>query len=171
MQCGGWTITWQGMPGDITEGTTILEAIRQTVSPGTEVTYSSDGTGAGGADVGIVVIGEYPYAEMEGDRRSLSLSSTDTAIANVKKAGSPVVIILISGRPLIVTEEIDNWDGFIAAWLPGTEGQGVADVLFGDYNPTGKLSHTWPKDMDQIPINKGDTEYDPLFPYGFGLSY
>lgn len=172
MQCGGWTITWQGDSGDITEGTTILKAIQQTVSPGTKVTYSRDGKGAEGADAGIVVIGEYPYAEMEGDRKSLSLSSTDTrAIANVKDAGIPVVVILISGRPLIVTPEIDNWDAFIAAWLPGTEGQGVADVLFGDYNPTGKLSHTWPADMKQIPINEGDEVYDPLFPYGFGLSY
>jgi beta-glucosidase len=172
MQCGGWTITWQGEPGNITEGTTILEAIQQTVSPGTKVTHSRDGSGAKGADLGIVVIGEYPYAEMEGDRKSLTLSSTDTrAINNVKEAGIPVVVILISGRPLIVTPDIDTWDAFIAAWLPGTEGQGVADVLFGDYNPTGKLSHTWPRDMKQIPINKGDEDYDPLFPYGFGLSY
>ena len=80
-------------------------------------------------------------------------------------------MILISGRPLIVEPEIDKWDAFIATWLPGTEAQGVADVLFGDYNPTGKLSHTWPRNMDQIPINIGDEDYNPLFPYGFGLSY
>ncbi|MBN2535187.1 MAG: glycoside hydrolase family 3 C-terminal domain-containing protein [Spirochaetales bacterium] len=172
MQCGGWTISWQGMTGDITEGTTILEAIQKTVSSKTKVTYSRDGSGAGKADIGIVVIGENPYAEMEGDRQSLALSTMDiNVINNVKKTGIPIIVILISGRPLIVTPEIDKWDAFIAAWLPGTEGQGIADVLFGDYNPTGKLSHTWPADMKQIPINEGDNDYDPLFPFGFGLSY
>jgi hypothetical protein len=74
-------------------------------------------------------------------------------------------------RPLIIEQELEKWDALIAAWLPGTEGQGVADVLFGDYNPTGKLPHSWPRTMSQIPINVGDSDYDPLFPYGFGLSY
>jgi beta-glucosidase len=82
-----------------------------------------------------------------------------------------VVVILVSGRPMIVSETISKVDAFIAAWLPGTEGQGVADVLFGDYKPTGKLSFTWPRSVDQIPINVGDSTYDPLFPFGFGLTY
>lgn len=171
-QCGGWTISWQGSSGNITQGTTILEAIESTVSANTDVTYSMDGTGAGGADVGIVVIGETPYAEGAGDRSDLNLSSEDIdAIQNVKNAGVPVIAILISGRPVIIEPILDDCLVFIAAWLPGTEGQGVADVIFGDYDPTGKLSHSWPRNMSQIPINYGDSNYDPLFPYGFGLSY
>jgi beta-glucosidase len=88
-----------------------------------------------------------------------------------KNAGIPYVIILISGRPMIITDELADCNAFIAAWLPGTEGQGIADVLFGDYNFTGKLSHSWPRNMNQIPINYSDANYDPLFSYGFGLTY
>jgi len=171
-QCGGWTISWQGESGPITKGTTIYEAIQVAVSSFTNVTYSKDGSGAKGADVGIVVIGETPYAEMEGDRESLALDKKDiAAIDRIKKAGVPVVVIIVSGRPLIITDEWDEWDGVVAAWLPGSEGKGVTDVIFGDYNPTGRLSVTWPRNMEQIPINFGDSNYDPLFEYGFGLSY
>ena len=171
-QCGGWTISWQGESGPLTKGTTIYEAIQVAVSSFTNVTYSKDGSGAKGADVGIVVIGEIPYAEMEGDRESLALDKKDiAAIDRIKKAGVPVVVIVVSGRPLIITDELDGWGGGIAAWLPGSEGKGVTDVIFGDYNPTGRLSVTWPRNMEQIPINFGDSNYDPLFEYGFGLSY
>jgi beta-glucosidase len=172
-QCGGWTIDWQGKTGNVTTGgTTILAAIKSTASPNTMVTFSNDGTDAQGAAVGVVVIGETPYAEGEGDTNDLSVSAEDvTAVDNMKKAGIPVVVILISGRPMIIDKVLDKADAFIAAWLPGTEGQGVADVLFGDYKPTGKLSFTWPRSMAQIPINVGDANYDPLFPYGFGLTY
>jgi beta-glucosidase len=171
-QCGGWSITWQGRSGNITTGTTILQAIQNTASPATTVTYSRDGSGAEGTDVAIVVIGEGPYAEFEGDSSNLILSRADLqAIERVEATGVPMVVILISGRPLIIEQELEKWDALIAAWLPGTEGQGVADVLFGDYNPTGKLPHSWPRTMSQIPINIGDSDYDPLFPYGFGLSY
>jgi beta-glucosidase len=171
-QCGGWTITWQGQSGEITKGTTILAGIKNVVSKETQVTYSPDGTGSEGASVGIAVIGEKPYAEGEGDKWDLDITQREKMIIDeMKKNNIPVVVIIISGRPLIVTEEIEKWDALIAAWLPGTEGAGVADVLFGDYNPAGKLSHTWPKTNDQIPINWGDENYDPLFPYGFGLRY
>jgi beta-glucosidase len=171
-QCGGWTISWQGGTGDITPGTTILQAIRQAVSPATQVTFSADGAGAAGADVGIVVIGESPYAEGPGDSATLALSAQDyAAIDNVKRAGIPMVVILISGRPLILGRALDSADAFIAAWLPGTEGEGVADVLFGDYAPTGRLPCSWPRNLAQVPINIGDPVYDPLFPHGFGLSY
>jgi len=171
-QCGGWTITWQGRSGRITSGTTILKAIQHTVSPDTKVTYSRDGRGAEGADVGIAVIGETPYAEFEGDSDNLQLAPADvSAVDNIRAAGVPVVVVIVSGRPLIIEQELARWDAVIAAWLPGTEGQGVADVLFGDYAPTGKLPCSWPRSMDQIPINVGDAGYDPLFPYGFGLSY
>lgn len=171
-QCGGWTITWQGSSGNITAGTTILTAIRNTVDESTNVTFSIDGSGAEGADIGIVVIGETPYAEGAGDRTNLTLSWDDlSAVQRVKNTGIPVVVILISGRPMIIEPTINLVDAFIAAWLPGTEGQGVADVLFGDYPPTGLLSHTWAKSMSQIPINYGDINYSPLFQYGYGLTY
>jgi beta-glucosidase len=167
-QCGGWTISWQGRSGAVTPGgTTILAAIRAAVSKNTEVTFSKDGTGASGAGIGVVVIGERPYAEGKGDRADLSLDKEDAAaVANMKKAGIPVVVILISGRPMIVNDMLGQADAFIAAWLPGTEGQGVADVLFGDYKPTGKLSFSWPRSMPQLP-----TSHDPLFKYGYGLTY
>jgi beta-glucosidase len=172
-QCGGWTIDWQGKSGDVTTGgTTILKAIQNTVSRNTNVTFSKDGSGSQGSDVGVVVIGETPYAEMRGDKEDLSLAPEDVAaVENMKRAGIPVVVVLLSGRPMIIAKVLGNCDAFVAAWLPGTEGQGVADVLFGDYKPTGKLSFSWPRSMAQIPINVGDRPYDPLFEYGFGLSY
>ena len=83
----------------------------------------------------------------------------------------PTVAVLVSGRPLVVTEELEDWDAFVAAWLPGSEGAGVADVLFGDVAPTAKLPHSWPRSVEHVPINVGDADYDPLFPFGFGLTY
>jgi beta-glucosidase len=169
-QCGGWTITWQGEAGAITKGTTILAGLRAAAGPGTQVTYARDGAGAAGADIGVVVVGETPYAEFFGDRADLSLSADDrAAIANVKQAGVPVVVVVVSGRPLILGDVAESADAIVAAWLPGSEGQGVADVLFGEYKPTGKLSFTWPRTMEQIPINVGDATYNPLYPFGFGL--
>jgi beta-glucosidase len=171
-QCGGWTISWQGSSGEITFGTTVYHAIKNTISNDTQLIYSFNGSGAQPGDIGVLVIGETPYAEYLGDKSNLALPPEDlAAINNFNNAGIPYVIILISGRPMIITEEIENCTAFIAAWLPGTEAQGIADVLFGDYNFTGKLSHSWPRSMDQIPVNFGDPNYDPLFPYGFGLSY
>lgn len=173
MQCGGWTIDWQGKPGNIvTGGTTILQAVKNTVSKETTVKYSPDGNSADSGDVAIVVIGEEPYAEMFGDREDLSLAKEDaTLVDKLKAKGATVVVVLLSGRPMIVNSTLEKSAAFVAAWLPGTEGQGVADVLFGDYAPTGKLPHSWPRSMSQIPINIGDKNYEPLFPYGFGLTY
>jgi len=172
-QCGGWTIHWQGQSGNVTTGgTTILAAIKDAVSSNTRVTFSNDGSGAAGADIGVVVIGERPYAEGNGDSADLSLAEKDVeTVNNMKKAGVPVVVILFSGRPMIVNDVLEKADAFIAAWLPGTEGEAVADVLFGDYRPTGKLSFSWPRSVSQIPIKVGDDDYDPLFEYGYGLSY
>ncbi len=171
-QCGGWTIEWQGQSGAITSGTTILQAIKNAVSPSASVIHSADGSNAAGADIAVAVIGETPYAEFQGDRNDLSLASEDMAvIRNLINAGVPVVTILISGRPLIINEALDLSDAFIAAWLPGSEGSGVSDVLFGDYDFTGRLPHSWPRGMEQIPVNAGDPGYDPLFPFGYGLSY
>jgi beta-glucosidase len=172
-QCGGWTITWQGSSDNVTPGgTTVLQAIRKAVSKDTKVTFAADGKGAEGADVGIVVIGEKPYAEMMGDRSDLHLKPEDVAaVENMKAAGIPVVVVLFSGRPMILDQVIDKADAFVAAWLPGTEGDGIADVLFGDYKPVGKLSFSWPRTMAQIGVHQGDANYDPLFKYGYGLTY
>ena len=168
MQSGGWTISWQGDMGQTTDGTTILDAIKSAVSPGTVVEYTPDGTAYTG-DLAVVVVGEKPYAEMQGDQKDLKLDKEDLdVIKRFKENDIPVVVVLLSGRPMIITDEIEKWDGLIAAWLPGTEGSGVADVLFGDYNPTGKLSFSWPKNMTQFPINPKD---DHLYSFGFGLSY
>ncbi|MCX7722474.1 MAG: glycoside hydrolase family 3 C-terminal domain-containing protein [Verrucomicrobiae bacterium] len=173
IQCGGWTITWQGKPGNVIDGgTTILQAIRRAVHPSTTVTYDTDAQGAPGANFTVVVLGEKPYAEGVGDRQDLSLPESDLQVLrNAKASGAPVVFILLSGRPLILGEALELCDALIAAWLPGTEGDGVADVLFGDYNPTGKLPCSWPRTMSQVPINVGDKDYDPLFPFGYGLRY
>ena len=172
-QCGGWTIDWQGKSGAVTPGgTTVLAAIRQAVGKGTQVTFSKDGTGAAGATVGVVVIGEQPYAEGNGDRTDLALAQEDVdAVANMKAAGIPVVVILFSGRPMILGDVLNKADAVVAAWLPGTEGEGIADVLFGDFRPTGKLSFAWPRSMAQVARHQGDKEYDPLFAFGYGLSY
>ena len=168
MQSGGWTISWQGGMGQTTNGTTILDAIKSAVDPGTVVEYTPDGTSFTG-DLAVVVIGEKPYAEMIGDRKDLKLDNEDLeVIKRFTDNDIPVVVVLLSGRPMIVTDEVGKWDGFIAAWLPGTEGTGVADVLFGDYKPTGKLSFSWPKNMNQFPIDPND---DHLFSFGFGLTY
>jgi len=173
-QCGGWTIDWQGKTGAVTTGgTTILTAIRNTAAKGANVTFSADGSGAAGATVGVVVIGETPYAEMKGDRAELPLAKEDVdAVAKMKAAGIPVAVVVVSGRPVVLGSVLDQADAIIAAWLPGTEGQGVADVLFGDYKPTGKLSFSWPRSSDQLPLNiNSSKKYDPLFKYGYGLTY
>jgi len=150
-----------------------LDAVKNTVPEGTTVLYDRWGrferVTDEMADVGIVVVGEMPYAEGAGDRADLTLSERDAALIElVKERSERIVVILISGRPMIVTEHLDQWDAFIAAWLPGTEGQGVADVLSGDYPFTGKLSYTWPKSMAQVPFDPASSEA-PLFPFGYGL--
>jgi len=168
LQCGGWTIEWMGKPGEITEGTTILEGIRQTVSGDTEITYSPSAEFGDQiqAEIGILVLAEQPYAEGKGDRLELVLSPEDIAVSKrLKQHCSKVVAILLSGRPIIITPQLEDWDVFIAGGLPGTEGQGVADVLFGDYPFTGKLSFAWPRSMDQVPLSVLEQDgQSPLWP-------
>jgi beta-glucosidase len=131
------------------------------------------------------VIGETPYAEGCGDipspvggtscferPTSLSLDSADVQVVRrMKDAGLKTVVVLVVGRPMIIDTILDVADAIVVAWLPGSEGAGITDVLFGDVKPSGKLPHSWPRRQDQIPINEGDANYDPLFPYGFGLTY
>jgi beta-glucosidase len=162
-QTGGWTISWQN-GGDMTQGTTI----RQGVEKMANVVGS-----AAEADVAIVVLSEGPYAEWRGDVSSLdTLPAEDFALlGEARNAGIPVVAIIVSGRPVLISDHLADADAWIAAWLPGTEGDGIAEVLFGDYNFTGTLSHSWPRTNDQANMNKDDPGFDPLFPYGFGLTY
>jgi beta-glucosidase len=171
VQCGGWTVSWQGRKGRITTGTTIRRALEELIGGG-RLTFEDDASGAERADVVVVVIGEEPYAEEKGDRGRLAIHPGEQAlVAAAKRSGKPVVVVLITGRPLILGEVLDAADALVVAWLPGTEGGGVADVLVGAARPTGKLSCSWPREMKDIPVNVGDASYSPLFPYGFGLSY
>jgi beta-glucosidase len=171
-QCGGWTITHQGVYGNTIPGTSIYEGLMQ-VAPGNTYTYSADASAGSDADLCIAVIGENPYAEGMGDRTSIDGIITSPQVEIIKKAksyGIPVIVILITGRPVSIQGFFHYADAVIAAWLPGTEGQGIADILFGDYAPTGRLSYTWPVDNTQLPINYGDTDYDPFYPYDFGIT-
>ncbi len=183
-QCGGWTIDWQGLgiattgatPG-VTSGTTILEGI-QAVAGAENVSFSEDGSGIpSDAAYVIVVLSEAPYAEGLGDETDLDLAARTPdvpVLQTVASAGVPVVAVLVSGRPLIIEPYLELADAWLAAWLPGSEADALADVLFGLFPPTGKLGHTWPRTMAQIPINVGDPDYEsdpPLYPFGYGLSY
>jgi beta-glucosidase len=173
MQCGGWTISWQGSNGDVTPGTTILDAIEAAVSPETEVVYDRFGRFEdveGTASVGIAVVGERPYAEGMGDDSNLALAEHDLEmLERIRGKVDRLVVIMLSGRPMIVTDYLEDWDGLVAAWLPGTEAQGIADVLFGDYAFVGKLPYTWPRSADQLPQGALDPD-EALFPLGFGLT-
>jgi beta-glucosidase len=176
IQCGGWTVTWQGGGrstkwGGKLKGTTILHGIEDAVGKNTKVTYTSDGTGAEGATTGIVVVGEKPYAEMFGDTENLALDDADlAAIRNMKRAGIPMVVVIVSGRPMFIDAILDEAPAWVAAWLPGSEGAGVADVLFGKAAPRGKLSFTWPLAASKT-LNRDSAGYQTLFPLGYGLTY
>jgi beta-glucosidase len=190
-QTGGWTISWQGASGEHrTPGNTILDGIRM-VAPDADVTFSEDASAPmEGADVGVVVVGETPYSEGFGDvggpewafdpedngqpreEKSLELQPGDQAVVDkVCGAIETCVVLVVSGRPQVIPPaSLDQIDALVAAWLPGSQGEGVADVLFGDRPFTGRLSHTWPRSADQEPINVGDADYDPLYPFGWGLT-
>jgi len=171
-QCGGWTITWQGQTGDVIPGATSIRTAMAAEIGAANVLYSTNGSNTAGAEVAVAVIGETPYSEGAGDKVDLTVPGAATVKA-LKAAGIPVVVVLIAGRPMILDAILEDADAVVMAWLPGSEGAGVTDVLFGDVSPTGKLPMTWPRAMDQIPINKGDVGdmCDPLFPYGHGLTY
>ncbi|KAG8391045.1 hypothetical protein BUALT_Bualt01G0147100 [Buddleja alternifolia] len=174
-QCGGWTIAWQGFSGNNeTTGTTILGAINSTVDKDTEVIYLENPEGeyvkSNHFDYGIVVVGEYPYTESAGDSETLTMADPGPDVINNVCGAVKCIVIIISGRPIVIEPYISTIDALVAAWLPGSEGQGVTDVLFGDYGFTGKLPTTWFKTVDQLPMNIGDPHYDPLFPFGFALT-
>ena len=154
------------------DGTSIYSAIKSLVTDESLLTYDPRANNLNGDGVIVAVIGEYPYAEGYGDDGELSISPFDQAVLNKCYASNKkLIVIMLSGRPLIINKHINNWDSFLAAWLPGMAGEGITDVLYGNYNPTGKLSFSWPKNITQIPIDIMDNNYDPLFEFGFGLSY
>lgn len=182
--CGGWTIEWQGKPGPLAGGTSILEGIRAATPGEGQVLYDRYGkfdklVDAAGkprrSPVGIVVVGESPYAEGVGDAENLALErGYITAINNLRERVDRLIVVVVSGRPLVITEQLPQIDALVAAWLPGTEGAGVADVLFGDQPFTGKLPYSWPRDMGQLPFDfahPGEGCDAPLFPFGYGLAY
>jgi beta-glucosidase len=171
-QCGGWTITWQGSSGNGVPGATGIRQAFETVLGASQVKYSTDGSSVSGASVGVAVIGETPYAEGKGDSTDLTVAAADvTVVRAMKQAGLRTLVVLIAGRPMILDPLMPYADAIVMAWLPGSEGAGITDILFGDAHPSGTLPHSWPRSMAQIPINVGDASYDPLYPYGFGLTY
>lgn len=174
-QCGGWTIGWQGFSGNgNTTGTTILNGIKSAVDPSTEITYMEnpnvEAIKSNNFSYAIVVVGEHPYTEMFGDSSNLTIPDPGPSIITNVCGQLKCVVVIISGRPVVIEPYMSVIDGLVAAWLPGTEGQGVADVLFGDHEFTGKLSRTWFRTVDQLPMNIGDQNYNPLFPFGYGLT-
>jgi beta-glucosidase len=184
-QSGGWTITWQGTGNansDFPNGQSIFGGLKDAVTAaGGTATLSADGSFTAKPDVAIVVIGEDPYAEFQGDRVNLDYKTGDRSdldlIKKLKSQGIPVVTVFLSGRPLWTNPYINASDAFVEAWLPGTEGGGIADVLVGDAagkarnDFKGKLTFSWPKKANQGPLNYGATPYDPQFAYGYGLTY
>lgn len=173
-QCGGWTISWQGAPGATTVGTTVLQGIKNTVAsnPSIIVEHVTDVSADFTADIGIAVVGEIPYAEGKGDSESLALAGEDLdTIYNLCPKVNKCIIVLLSGRPIIISEHLATADVWIAGWLPGTEGGAVADVLFGLKPFTGKLPVTWPLWLVQEPTNFDDgTDAEALYKIGHGLS-
>ncbi|HNV29639.1 MAG TPA: glycoside hydrolase family 3 N-terminal domain-containing protein [Cyclobacteriaceae bacterium] len=180
LQSGGWTVNWQGMTENYAGATTILEGIRK-FSKG-EVVYNKDGSGNDDADIAVIVVGETPYAEFFGDiggvmnKYQLTLTEAhQTLIDTYAWKGIKTVVVFISGRPLVVTKQLEQVDAFVAAWFPGSEGDGIAEVLFGEYDFKGKLPHSWPKSEEDYQGKYGpnfwDGSIEPLFPIGFGLRY
>ena len=185
LQSGGWTLEWQGKTGNDNEGTTIFSGLRAALDSGSQIEFNRDGNfgefkDADGnpliADVGIVVLAEKPYAEGVGDSADISLKNNEVELlTKVKKQSQALIVILLTGRPRVITEELPLAEAWVAAWLPGTEGAGVADMLFGDFPFTGKLPYSWPRSNEQLPINvnnsAGKTGCEaPLFPLGYGLT-
>ena len=178
VQAGGWTLEWQGEQRNTLAGTTILDGIQKLVGPKTQVLYDKWGQFAsfsGKAPLGIAVVGEMPYAEGLGDKPDLRLYAVDLQVLNALRSKvDKLVVVILSGRPLVITDQYQSAEAWVAAWLPGSEGAGVADVLFGEYPFTGKLPYTWPRSNDQLPLNLHNTAglsgcAAPLFPIGYGL--
>jgi beta-glucosidase len=189
VQSGGWTLSWQGGAGGAgIPGKTIFQAMQGDATSSSLVTYSADGSGAKGADVGVVFLYENPYAEYCGDVTDPNFTSpavtrpmyspcgavydgkAATIVSNMEGAGIPLVLVLISGRPMRIESYLSNFDAVVAAWLPGSAGDGVASALYGNTSFSGVLPKSWPKDSTTLPISSLQSGADPLFAYGFGLT-
>jgi beta-glucosidase len=182
-QCGGWTLNWQGTDNlneHFPNGMSIYQGLAEAAKDaGGSVSLSTDGSFASAPDVAVVVFGEDPYAEFQGDRPNVDYPRDDglKLLQAFRAAGIPTVSVFLSGRPLWVNPEINASTAFVAAWLPGTEGGGIADVIVAAsdgsvrHDFTGRLSFSWPATATQVAVNVGDAEYDPLFAYGYGRSY
>jgi beta-glucosidase len=180
LQSGGWTVDWQGKTENYKGATTILDGFKKF---STEVIYDPDGTGTdANVDIAVIVVGETPYAEFMGDiggvmnKYQLTLTEAHQQYINTYAAkGIKAVVVLISGRPLVITKQLEQANAFVAAWLPGSEGDGIAEVLFGEYHFKGKLPHSWPATEDDFNGKYGPNFWDdsitPLFPLGYGLNY
>lgn len=184
MQAGGWSVSWQGTDNDnhdFPNATSIYEGLKHQIElAGGSITLNNDGLFEEKPDVAIVVIGEQPYAEWFGDIQTLEFDQNNKnteLLKRLKAQGIPTVTVFLSGRPLWVNRILNVSDAFVAAWLPGSEGQGIADVILSkangeiNYDFSGKLSFSWPKYDNQYQLNRNDSEYDPLFAYGYGLTY
>lgn len=169
LACGGWTISWLGGRGTITEGKTLLDGLK--VRLANNVVYLKDGNFEDKAEVGIAVVAENPYSEGVGDREDLSLPDADKQlIRKMRQQCEKLILVLYSGRPLIITDIVEECDVIVAAWLPGSEADAIADVLTGDYPFVGKLPYTWPRSMKQVPLSAlRNSDENPLWEFGFGL--
>jgi len=182
-QSGGWTLSWQGTGNensDFPNASSIFDGFAEVLAAtGGTAVLSEDGSWETKPDVAVVVFGEDPYAEGVGDRKHVDYVPHDglELLRGFREDGIPTVAVFLSGRPMYVNPELNAADAFVAAWLPGGEGGGVADVLVADadgeprHEFTGRLSFSWPRDPEQVEVNVGDADYDPLFAYGFGLGY
>lgn len=169
LACGGWTIEWQGNEGAITEGATLLDGLKSQF--GDEVIYSSDGHLEHNVNTAVVVVAENPYAEGEGDRPDLTLSEEDTAlIERIRPQCDNLVLVIYSGRPIVITHIVKQCDAIVAAWLPGSEADALADLLVGDVPFTAKLPFTWIKSMNQVPLSTlQSSDEEPLWHYDEGI--
>jgi beta-glucosidase len=171
MQLGGWSVSWQGMKGRTTTGTTLRQALRKATA-GSGITLRNAGADTAGdyrAEVGIWAGGERPYAEGHGDSKDLGFGAENARQLKALCARVKVcVAVLYSGRPLIITDQLPEVDAFVASWLPGTEAEGITDVLFGK-GFSGRLPVSWPRSVADEPINSGDGKR-ALFPAGYGIS-
>lgn len=171
IMAGGWTINWQGRSGDIEGATTLRQAIEKRL-PEAEVIYNRHGRLTGGnagktPDVCIAALGEEPYAEGVGDSVDLALPGAGL-VDSMREFCREIVVVIVSGRPVIITDQIDSWNAVVAAWLPGSEAGGLVDVLFGDVPFSGRLPLDWPATVDDLPL--GSSTNPPLFPMGHGLT-
>ena len=172
-QLGGWSISWQGGSGTTTVGTTLWQAIQHAgLSSSVKLKFVGTHTRANyHGDVGIVAVGETPYAEGNGDTSTLALSSTDAReVSDVCSRVTKCIVLLFSGRPIIINKQLKQSSAFVAAWIGSTEGEGITDVLFGVYGFRGKLTYTWPNSVTQEPCNHNNGCTGFLFPYGYGIT-